>query len=589
MKKIFLSALLLLSTTSYSQELDEAYLASLPDDIRDDVLQKMTDREELEKPVYRRPSLMMVKNYCTDTDADTDDCIPKSDRFGSTFFDTMQSSFMPINEPNFDSSYILDFGDTLQIQFIGQKNSIDEMPIKRDGSINIPEIGKVFVSGLSLEAVNKMIKSKVSDTYIGIEAFVSLVNIRDIQVLITGNSFNPGIYTLNGNSNLLHALSMAGGIDEDGSYREVQLIRNDKIINSVDLYDIFIYGKSGFGQRLRSGDSILIKPSNKLINLTGAVKRPGIYEMLQNETFQDLLNFGNGFATSANRDTLRIERLDKETVNFLDVKDINNLTKLKPVEGDSLNVRAYERKKVTITGAIQTPGTYVIGKGETLSTLINKADGYRYDAYPFGAILNNTKTRIINQTAVDKLYTAFIQKLITKGDALFASESLPFILEELKKSNVTGRVMAEFDLDVIKAIPELDTFLEDGDEIIIPTKTQQVYIFGEVNNTGATRYKAGSSINQYLRSSGGVLESADNSNIFIIHPNGEVNLTQQRRRGSFLNNRSNDILVYPGSVIYVPRKVNSRDLAVVASIWAPIVSAMATSITALSILDTNKN
>jgi len=584
MKKIFLSTLLLLSSTSYSQELDKAYLASLPENVRNDVMQKMTDREELDKPVYRRPSLMINKNYCSDADTDTDDCIPKSDRFGSNFFDMMQSSFMPINEPNFDSSYILDFGDTLEIQLIGQKNSIDQLPIKRDGSINIPEIGKVSVSGLSLDSVNEMIRSKVANAYIGIEAFVSLVNIRDIQVLITGSAYNPGIYTLNGNSNLLHALSMAGGIDEKGSYREIQLIRNDKVISTVDLYNIFIHGKSGFGQRLRSGDSILIKPSNDLINLTGAIERPGVYELLPDETFQDLFNYGNGFSASANISTLRIERLDKEDVNFIVVKNINDLIKLKPISGDSLNVRAYDRKSVSISGAVKTPGTYVISRGETLSSLIEKAEGYREDAYPFGSILNNNKALSINQEAVDRLYTSFVQKLITKGDSLFASESLPFVLEELKRSTITGRVMAEFDLDVIKANPQLDTDLDDGDVIIIPTQTQQVYIFGEVSNIGAVRYKAGGRLDEYLLTSGGTLESADITNIFIVHPNGEVNRIKGRGL-SFLNNRSNDILIYPGSVIYVPRKVNSKDPALIAAIWAPIVSAMATSITALSILD----
>tara|TARA_B100000780_G_scaffold253335_1_gene200899 strand:- start:705 stop:2462 length:1758 start_codon:yes stop_codon:yes gene_type:complete len=584
MKKIFLSALLLLSTSTYSQELDEAYLASLPENVREDVLQKMTDREELDKPIYRRPSSMIDKNYCTSVD--DDDCIPKSDRFGSNFFDMMQSSFMPINEPNFDSSYILDFGDTLEIQLIGQKNSIDELPIKRDGSINIPEIGKVFVSGLSLDAVNEMIKNRVANAYIGIEAFVSLVNIRDIQVLITGSAHNPGIYTLNGNSNLLHALSMAGGIDEKGSYRQVNLIRDNKVINTIDLYDIFIHGKSGFGQRLRSGDSILIKPSNKLINITGAIKRPGTYELLPDETFKDLFNFGNGFSPAADISTLRIERLDRETVNFIVVKNINDLIALKPISGDSLNVRAYERKSVTIIGAVNTPGTYIISKGETLSSLISKAEGYTDDAYPFGSILNNQKALAINQNAVEKLYTSFVQKLITKGDSLFESQSLPFILEELKRSTITGRVMAEFDLDILKARPELDTNLDDGDQIIIPTLTQQVYIFGEINNIGATRYKAGSNVNEYLLASGGILESADSTNIFVVHPNGEVARLQSRGL-SFLNNRSNNISIYPGSVIYVPRKVNSKDPALIASIWAPIVSAMATSITALSVLDNN--
>ena len=575
MKKILLSALFLVTTIVYSQELDKAYLESLPEDIRQDVLDKMTEKEVEEKPTYRRPSTMINK--------------PKdkgSIRFGARIFDMMQTSFMPINEPNFDSTYTIDFGDTLDLQLIGQINSIEELSVKRDGSINIPEIGKVFVSGLSLESAHSIIKNKISNAYIGTEAFVSLSNIRDIQILITGNAYNPGIYTLNGNSNLLHALSMAGGIDEDGSYRKIDLIRDDRVVSSIDLYDIFIEGKSGFGQRLRSGDSILIRPAGNLVTISGAVKRPGTYELKSGETLLNLFNYGNGYNSSANESTLRIERLVKEDVNFIKISDLNELSTIEPLPGDRLNVRSYIRKRVKITGAVKTPGTYIISKGETLSTLIKKAEGYSDDAYPFAGILNNKKTLLINEDAVEKLYTSFVQKLITKGDALFASESLPFILEELKKSSISGRVKAEFDIDVIRANPVLDTALSDGDEIIIPILTQQVYIYGEVNNPGTLRYAAGKKINTYLNASGGLLESADINNLFIIHPNGEINRLSNKRL-SLLNNRSNDILVYPGSVIYVPRTIVGRDPSMVAAIWAPIVSALALSITSLSVLDNN--
>ncbi|MDC3384188.1 SLBB domain-containing protein [Gammaproteobacteria bacterium] len=575
MKKIFLSALFLLSTTSYSQELDQAYLESLPENVRADVLDKIADREVEDSPVYRRPSSMIKKP------------LDDSKRFGAKIFNMMQTSFMPINEPNFDSSYVLDFGDTLEIQLVGQQNSIDELSIKRDGSINISEIGKVSVAGLTLESASSLIKNKISNAYIGIEAFVTLVNIRDIQVLITGNAYNPGIYTLNGNSNLLHALSMAGGIDENGSYRQIELIRDNAIINSIDLYDIFIHGKSGFGQRLRSGDSVLIKPANELIALTGAVKRPGVYELTSDENYSDLFAYGNGFSASADHNSLRIERLNKEEVEFINISEAKDLSSIKPVAGDRLNVRSYVRKNVTITGAVKTPGTYIIARDETLLDLIEKAEGYSDDAYPFGGILNNKRAAEINADAVDKLYNTYVQKLISKGDALFASESLPFILDELKKSKISGRVMAEFDLDVIRAKPQLDTNLDNGDTIIIPSKTQQIYIYGEVNNPGTIRYTPGQSIQKYLEFSGGVLDSADNKNIYVVHPNGELNRVSGTSRLSFLDNRGEDILIYPGSVIYIPRKVNSRDPAMVASIWAPIVSALALSITSLSVLDKN--
>src|SRR6056300_1601001 len=201
MKKIFLLACLVVSAAIYSQELDEAYLQSLPEGVREDVLNKIEAKGDLDKPVYRRASTFIDEGLNLNKSL-----------FGSNFFDVMQTSFMPINEPNLDSSYILDFGDVLEIQLIGQKDQIDNYSINRDGSINLPDIGRLNLSGLSLNDASNLIKAKVSSAYIGTEAYISLKNIRDINVLVVGNAYNPGIYTLNGNSNMLHALSMAGGI-----------------------------------------------------------------------------------------------------------------------------------------------------------------------------------------------------------------------------------------------------------------------------------------------------------------------------------------------------------------------------------------
>ena len=582
MNKFLITSLLITSVAIFSQELDEAYLESLPENIREDVLSKVDKREVDREPVYRRESTMIDKPLLNAKELAAREA---RNRFGDKIFDMMQSSFMPINEPNFDSSYILDFGDILEVQLIGQKNSIENLSIKRDGSINIPEIGKLFVSGLSLDGASDLIKTKISIAYIGVESFVTLVNVRDIQVLITGNAYNPGIYTLNGNSNILHALSMAGGVAENGSYRQIDLIRNNEVIKSVDLYDIFIFGKSGFGERLRSGDSILVRPSKKMVAISGAVKRPGLYELTKDNNFSDLILYGDGFADNANLETLRIERPFKDDTSFINIADLNQIPYIEVKSSDRLNVRAFERRTVTISGAITTPGVYTISKGETLSSLIIKAEGYKDNAYPFGAILINEKALALNEIAAEKLYKSFVQRLITKGDALFASESLPFILDELKKTEISGRVMAEFDLDVIKANKSLDTTLDNNDQIIIPIKSEQVYIFGEVNQPGAIRYKPSQTIIDYIANVGGTLESSDMNNIFVIHPNGEVNRVSNSSRLSILNNRNNDILIYPGTVIYVPREVKTRDASMIASIWAPIVSSAATSITALSVLN----
>ena len=204
----------------------------MPESAREELLKQIDEKDKAEEPTYRRPSTVLDKK---DSDFESDK------RFGKNFFDTIQSSFMPINEPNLGSSYVLDFGDVLEIQLIGQKDTIDLYKVERDGSINIPDIGKITLSGLSVNDASQLIKNKVKSVYLGSNAYITLKNIRDINVLIAGNAFNPGIYTLNGNSNMLHVLSMAGGIDDIGSYRNIHLVRNSEIIDTLDIYDTNIW------------------------------------------------------------------------------------------------------------------------------------------------------------------------------------------------------------------------------------------------------------------------------------------------------------------------------------------------------------
>ena len=163
------------------QELDENFLSSLPDDVRQDLLEKADERKELDKPIYRNDSSKIE--------------IEKEEGpfniFGENFFTTYQSSFMPINEPNFDSTYILDYGDVLKIQITGQKNSIDNYQVSRSGSINLPSIGIISLSGLSLFEASNLIKTKIMNAYIGAEAFISLENIEILMSWLLEMFQNP--------------------------------------------------------------------------------------------------------------------------------------------------------------------------------------------------------------------------------------------------------------------------------------------------------------------------------------------------------------------------------------------------------------
>ncbi len=579
MKKFLYIFTIFFTIFSITQEIDEEYLETLPEEIREDVIDKIKADEELDKPVYRRASSSMI-----DKDYEELKDIEESEIFGKKFFDTIQSSFMPINDPNLDNNYVLDFGDVLEIQIIGQENLMDSYEIKRDGSVNIPDIGMVYIAGLSLQDASELIKSKVEQSFIGTKAFVSLTNIRDISILVSGNAFNPGIYTLNGNSNMLHALNIAGGVNDYGSYRDIKLVRDNEIIENLDIYDVLISGKSSFTRGLRSGDSIVVGAQGKMVSVQSGTKRTGIFELTDKENFTDLIRYASGLSLTADVNNIILKRIDQGKSSIINI-DYEKLGSYEVKNGDGFFIREYKFNRVTIKGAVKNPGTYLLPLGTKLGQLIKDAGGYEESAYPFGGFLNNQKSLQINQDSKDKLYNEFLNNLILKprvGGVL--DQSLIILLEQLKDSNVSGRVIAEFDLDVLSARPDLDTILEDEDEILIPNITQQVFIQGEVSNPGAIRYSPNMNINFYINGAGGALESADLENIFVIHPNGETSNLVSNSRLSFLV-EDKSVLVYPGSIIYIPRSSISASSVEVASIWAPIISSLALSITSLSVLN----
>jgi len=582
MRSITLATLLIISTFSVlqAQEFDSAFLASLPESVKQDLLSQVGDREEFEDEQFRRPSSFIQKP--TDADGNL-----TSRRFGINFFDMMQTTLMPLNEPNFDSSYVLDFGDVLEIQTLGQRGGINKIAVKRDGSVSIPEIGKIFVAGLKLEDATNKIQKKISETFIGVESFVTLVNVRDIQVIVAGNVFNPGPYTLNGNSNVFHALTVSGGPSDGGSFREIELVRDNKVIEVIDLYDTFIFGKASFNKRLRSGDIVFVKPVQNLVSIIGGVKRPYVYELKDSDNLNNVITYANGLSADADVSDINLYRLVDGKVTSLDIESIEELNSFSPVDNDRLVIRKFSFRSVEIIGAVNNPGTYIVNEGEGILDLIPRAGGYSKNAYPFGGVLENLNTEEINRMAAAELYKSFLDNLsdlsgkAASGQSVEGAASTGLIMEELKNSPVSGRVSAEFDLSVLAEDPTKDVVLQDGDKITIPELVKQVYIFGEVSSEGTVRYESGQPVNYYIEKKGGFSSFADERNVFVLNPNGE---TFKVSKNVFMR-QGRDIEIYPGSVIFVPRGINDGFLITeTAQAYAAILGNIGVSLASISVL-----
>ena len=556
-----------------SQELDEAFLESLPPEVREDLANEIETRDELNDIQYRRPSTFIQKPEINST------------RFGINFFSMMQSTMMPLNEPNFDADYILDFGDVLKLQLVGQKASTFQVPVERDGSIFIPELKKLNISGLSLEEATKIIKNEINVSYIGVEVYVTLINVRDIQVILSGNVFNPGPYTLNGNSNLFHALTAAGGPSELGSFREVQLIRGNNVIDTIDLYDTFIFGKSKFNNRLRSGDVIFVPPVNNLVRIFGGVKRSATYEILNDEDLGDIFIFANGFTPLADKSDMQLQSIKEGKIEVIKIEE-NNYKDIILSDGDVVYIRKLPFNTVAISGAVKNPGEYLLEEGSGIADIVARAGGYTSNAYPFGGVLINEKTIEVNTFAKNELYKSYLNTLIASiSNNNSYNESLIELMNQLQQSEVSGRVNAIFDLETLKENPELETMLQDKDKVLIPEYRDLVYVYGEVSNIGNVKFHDGKNISYYVEEKGGLNTYADRKAIFVMHPDGR---TQKIKKNVFMSNKE-DVEIYPGTIIFIPRKKGRRTLTAVqsAQAYATILGNLGISLASLSVLQDN--
>lgn len=603
MNKLKFLLLLLPFLIVEAQQLDESYLDSLPDDIKEDLLERADKNVENSEENYRS-SLYSSKleqaedliDLKTRLEADllelerrlkSEEDLEISidlELFGSDFFRTFQTSFMPINEPNPDSSYTLDNGDVLNIQLIGQVDSVETAEVNRDGSINIPDVGKIIVSGLTLNEASLLIKSRVDAALIGTDVYINIDQIRDINVLVSGNAENPGIYTLTGNSNILHALTAAGGVNEFGSFREINLIRSGEILETLDVYDVLIDGNYSLKKRLRSGDVVFVESRKTVISIDGAVKRPAKYEISENEFLDSVIRYSNGIKQTADLENVSLERMLDGTLKSIPIQNVSQFSSIKPVEGDLIYIREYSYRLATITGAVYKPGKYTMAAGETIEDLITKAGGFTNNAYPFGAVYENQDAKLINKKAQELLYEEFLDNIIALSQLNigqnFDLTPILKLTEEIKNSKPSGRIV----VDLLNEDSENFLNIRAGDSLVIPEKTNSVFVFGEVSSEGAVSYVPNAGVDYFVEKSGGYKRFADNESIYILHPNGETQRYSKRR--NLFANQPRDLNMYPGSVIFVPRKLdNSATRRLATQAYVSILGNLGVALASLSAIN----
>jgi protein involved in polysaccharide export with SLBB domain len=397
--------------------------------------------------------------------------------FGSELFDNPTLNFEPNLKIASPMNYIIGPGDELQITVFGVQEYSATLAVSVEGKVNIQNVGQLSVSDLSFEAASQKIKKAIANVYTTVasgqsQVEVSLSRIRTIKITLIGSK-QPGNYSISSLATVYNALFLGGGPRDNETYRNIELLRNNKVIRKIDIYNFLVNGNQSDNVGLKDNDVIRIPAYEHRVTLEGEVMRPGVFEMKEGETFEDLMKFASGFNDVAYKSSVNvIQKTDKEfKVKDLKATEFKNYT---PKRGDEFKVsKILDRfeNRISIEGAIFRPNTYSFSEGMRILDLISKADGLKEDAYTNRAIIIRVKpdltTEIVN---------------VDLAKALSGDSESNIILK--KEDRIT--------------IYSILNFKEDF----------KVTIDGEINQPGVYQYYENLTLNDLLVQAGGLSGSA---------------------------------------------------------------------------------
>lgn len=322
----------------------------------------------------------------------------KSKIYGAELFNNKNLTFEPNLKMATPQNYQLGPDDELLIDIYGYSEESMNLKVSPDGNIRIPLAGIVQVSGLTIEQAKIRIIKSLSQVYDRIltgetKVNITLGNIRSIKVIIVGEANLPGTYTLPSLATVFNALYASGGPNINGSMRNIKVIRNNKTIAVLDIYDFMLKAEANGNIRLQDQDIIKINPYENKIEIEGEVKRTGFFEVQKNETLKDIINFAGGFTNDAYKEKIKVIRNTNKEKSVADIQqELYGI--FTPKSGDVYTIDkllARFENRVQINGAVFRPGTYALENGLTILKLITKADGLKEDAFLTRAIIYRLK------------------------------------------------------------------------------------------------------------------------------------------------------------------------------------------------------
>jgi protein involved in polysaccharide export with SLBB domain len=301
-------------------------------------------------------------------------------QFGYEFFLSQVSSFAPIADVPVGPDYLIGPGDAFTITLWGRVEASFPVEVDRNGEISLPKVGALKIWGLSFAQLQNFLFEQISKYYKDFQMNVTMEKLRTIRVFVVGEAQTPGNYVLSSLSTVYHALIAAGGPSKRGSLRNIQLLRNGKVIEKIDLYDFFLRGDRSRDVRLQSGDTVFVPVIGPTVAVSGSVKRPAIYELKEPISLQEFIEMAGGVTFQGYLQRVQVERVEahqkKVAVDFdLSPEGKTSLPPLSSLlkDGDFVKIFPiyYQAENIVfLEGHVKRPGSFELKAGMKVSDLI---------------------------------------------------------------------------------------------------------------------------------------------------------------------------------------------------------------------------
>lgn len=405
--------------------------------------------------------------------------------FGRSIFNNPALSFEANLRIPTPKDYLLGPDDQLKVDISGYAYQHYDLTVSQEGTVRIESLAPIYVNGLTVEQAKQKLEDRLRVLFGGLRngtlsLDVTLGNVRSIKVTLIGEVERPGTYTVSSLSTVFNALYLAGGPNQQGSMRTIQLVRQNKVIRTMDLYEFLQTGIMTDNVRLFDQDVIRVPIATTLVQIKGEVRKPALFEMKSDETFSDALQYAGGFTDRAYRASVSIERFTSKEKSILTLSN-EHFSSKSLQDGDKVKVDAILNRfenRIEISGAVFRPGFFALNEqSNTLRKLVELAGGIREDAF---------SKRIL------------VRRLKSNGDPELISLNLATILSGVEADFALQRE----DIVIIKSITEL-------------REVRSVEIRGAVVNPGEFEYSDQLTVSDLILLAGGYREGASSKKIEI--------------------------------------------------------------------------